>query len=202
MNLVFHWAEKLARGCGWFALCVGVLLGGAFGFATQLSVSLDPNLIHQVLTHFLFGHLPTFLVSSFVLLRVSFQLTTESEMRVDWVQGQQAAAYSLACALVCLMAWVWFFLSAMLGCWLGMMFALNGYAMPVWDAFWFDFDLSHLFHAALRMLLLALSLSVMTLVEVFFLQARRHQLGLLMSRFMTIGMFLIVAIELLDVTLM
>ena len=163
---------------------------------------LDPNVSHQLLTHVLFGHLPTFLVSSFVLLRVSFQLTTESQMRVAWTEGHQAAVYSTACAMVSLMAWAWFFLAAVLGCWLGMMLALSGCALPAWQAFWIDFDFNHLWHAALRMLALALALSVMTFVEVNFLQTHRHQLGLLMARFMTIGMLLIAGIELLDVTLM
>ena len=52
------------------------------------------------------------------------------------------------------------------------------------------------------MLALAMVLSLMTFIEVNFLQMHRHQLGLLMARFMTTGMFLIAGIELLDLTLM
>ena len=172
------------------------------GYLSQRGVLLDPNVSHQLLTHVLFGHLPTFLVSSFVLLRVSFQLATDSQMRVEWTQGHQAAVYGIACTLVSLVAWAWFFLAAMSGCLFGMMLALSGYAMPAWQAFWFDFGLDHLLHAALRMLMLALVLSVMTFIEVNFMQTHRHQLGLLMARFMTIGMFVIAGIELLDMTLM
>jgi hypothetical protein len=202
IELIFHWAEKLSRGCGWFAALIGGAAGAGVGYLSQRGVLLDPNVSHQLLTHVLFGHLPTFLVSSFVLLRVSFQLATESQMRVAWTQGHQAAVYSIACAMVSLMAWAWFFLAAVLGCWLGMMIALSGYALPGWQAFWIDFDFNHLLHAALRMLTLALALSVMTFVEVNFLQTHRNQLSLLMARFMTIGMLLIAGIELLDVTLM
>lgn len=202
IELIFHWAERLSRGCGWFAAVVGGVAGAGVGFLSQRGVLLDPNVSHQLLTHVLFGHLPTLLASSFVLLRVSFHLATESQMRVAWTQGHQAAVYSTACAIVSLMAWAWFFLAAVLGCWLGMMLALSGYALPSWHSFWIDFDFNHLLHAALRMLALALVLSVMTFVEVNFLQTHRHQLGLLMARFMTIGMLLIAVIELLDMTLM
>jgi hypothetical protein len=202
IELIFHWAEKLSRGCGWFAALIGGASGASIGYLSQRGVLLDPNVSHQFLTHVLFGHLPTFLVSSFVLLRVSFQLATESQMRATWTQGHQAVVYSTACAIVSLMAWAWFFLAAVLGCWLGMMLALSGYAMPVWLTFWVDFDFNHLLHAALRMLALAMVLSLMTFIEVNFLQMHRHQLGLLMARFMTTGMFLIAGIELLDLTLM
>jgi hypothetical protein len=199
---MFYLAEKLARGGGWFSVVVGGALGAAFGFFSQRAITLDPGLTHQILTHVLFGHLPTFFVSSFVLLRVSFQLTIDPEMRAEWTQGEQATAYSLSCAVVSLMVWAWFFLAVMMGYWLGMMLALSGYALPVWNAFWFDFDLAYVGHAALRMMLLALALSVMTFIEVNYMQTHKHQLGMLMSRFMTIGMFLIVSIEVLDVMLM
>lgn len=202
IELIFHWAEKLSRGCGWFAAVIGGGAGAGIGFLSQRSVLLDPNVSHQLLTHVLFGHLPTLLASSFVLLRVSFHLATESQMRVTWTQGHQAVVYSTACATVSLMAWAWFFLAALLGCWLGMMLALSGYAFPAWQAFWIDFDFNHLLHAALRMLALALALSVMTFVEVNVLQTHRDQLGLLMARFMTIGMLLVAVIELLDMTIM
>lgn len=202
MSLVFYWAEKLSRGCGWFAVCVGTALGLAFGVLSQKISSVDPGYTHQILTLILFGHLPTFFVSAFVLLRVSFQLATDSDMRADVRDGEQMSAYGFACALVSVMAWIWFFLAVMFGCWLGMMYAFGGYAESVWISFWVDFDLVYLLHAALRMVLLALSLSALAFFELNFLRVHHEQLGMLMSRSMTLGMALIVGIELLDLSLM
>lgn len=202
MALIFHWAEKLSRGCSLFALMVGIGLGYAFGFFLQQRSFLEPTITHQLLTHVLFGHLPTFLVSAFILLRVSFQLSTDEQSRVEWTSTQQLVSYAVGCALVCVLVWAWFFLSSMIGFWLGLMHASNGYAKPIWNAFWFDFDLNHLLHASFRMTLLAASLSVMTFVETSFLRARRNELGTLMSRFMIFGMVMIVGIELVDMSLM
>lgn len=201
MQLIFIWAEKLARGCGWFALCVGVGLGGVFGGFFQQGASFDIALTHQVLSQVLFGHLPTFFVSAFVLLRVSFQLSTDEQTRTEWTGGEQALAYAVGCAIVCVMTWTWFFLSTMLGFGLGLMQTLGGDAWPAWDAFWFDFDFHQLAHAAFRMSLMACALSLMTFVEISFMRTRRHQLAILMSRFMTVGMVMLVGIELLDITL-
>ena len=82
------------------------------------------------------------------------------------------------------------------------MHASNGYVTPIWNAFWFDFDLNHLLHASFRMALLAASLSVMTFFETSFLRVRRNELGTLMSRFMIFGMLMIVGVELIDLSLM
>lgn len=201
MHLILLWAEKLARGCGWFALSAGIGLGGVFGWFFQQGASFDITLTHQVLSQVLFGHLPTFFVSAFILLRVSFQLSTDDQTRAEWTGGEQALAYAIGCAMVCVMTWTWFFLSAMLGFGLGLVQTLGGDALPAWNAFWFDFDFHQLVHAAFRMSLMACALSLMTFIEISFMRTRMHQLGILMSRFMTVGMVMIVGIELLDITL-
>lgn len=201
MRSIFHWAEQLARGCGWFACVVGLGCGWAVALFFQNASWLNADLAHQMLTHVLFGHLPTVLVSAFVLLRVGFQLATDDSTRTEWNHSNQVATYALACALVGLLAWAWFFLSAMAGFLIGLVQTAQGSAFAYWTAYWVDFDLGHLLHAVGRMVLLSLALSAMTFIEVNLLRAHRDQLGMLMSRFMTLGMFLIVAIEALDITL-
>jgi hypothetical protein len=61
-----------------------------------------------------------------------------------------------------------------------------------------DFNLFNLLHAALRMAVLAIALSVMTYIETSLLRSRPDQLSMLMSRFMTLGFAVIVAVELTD----
>jgi hypothetical protein len=198
MSSIAHSAQKLARGCGWFALLMGTGVGYVIGLFSQQGALVDQTLAHKFITYFLFGHIPTFLVSLFILLRVGFQLSTDDDVRAEWTQGHQVLPLALACALVCLLAWAWFFLAVMFGFWLGLMQALSGFAQPVWNAYWLDFAWSNLSHAALRMTLLALALSVMTYVETSLLRNRPDQLAMLMSRFMTLGFAVIVAVELTD----
>jgi hypothetical protein len=193
-----HSAEALTRGCGWFALLVGTGFGYVFGLLSQQSTVIDQTFVHQLITYSLFGHIPTFFVSLFILLRVGFQLSTDAEVRAEWTQGHQAVSFALACALVCLIGWAWFFVAVMLGFWLGLSQALSGFAHPVWDAYWMDFNLFNLLHAALRMAVLAITLSVMTYIETSLLSSRPDQLSMLMSRFMTLGFAVIVAVELTD----
>lgn len=202
MQLAFVRAEKLVRGCGWFSLFLGIGSGWSLGYWSHKVVLVDSNLLHQFLTHILFGHLPTFFVSSFVLLRVGFHLATESDMRSEWTSSEQASKFAISCALVSLLAWAWFFFSAMLGFYLGLLQVSDGYAAPFWSSYWLDFDLTHIFHAMGRMCLLSVVLSGMIFLEVNFLREHRDHLGMLMSRFMTLGMFLILLIEILDVTLL
>ena len=105
----------------------------------------------------------------------------------------------MACALVCLIGWAWFFVAVMFGFWLGLSQSLSGFAHPVWDAYWIDFDLFNLLHAALRMAVLSIALSLMTYVETSLLRSRPDQLSMLMSRFMTLGFAVIVAVEVTDI---
>jgi len=198
MRLIFHSAETLSRGCGWFALVVGTGIGYVFGLFSQQSTAIDQTFVHQLITYSLFGHIPTFFVSLFILLRVGFQLSTYAEGRTEWTQGHQAVSFALACALVCLIGWAWFFVAVMFGFWLGLMQSLSGFAHPVWDAYWMDFDLFNLLHAAFRMVVLAIVLSVMTFIETSLLKSRPDQLYMLMSRFTTLGFAVIVAVELTD----
>jgi len=201
MRSMPHAAETLTRGCGWFALFVGTGVGYVFGLLSQQSTALDQTFVHHLMTQSLFGHIPTFSVSLFILLRVGFQLSTDAELRAQWTRGQQAVSFAIACALVCLMAWAWFFVAVMFGFWLGLMQALSGFAHPVWDAFWMDFEWFNLLHAALRMAVLAIVLSAMTYIETNLLKNRPDELSLLMSRFVTLGFAAIVAVELTDMLL-
>jgi hypothetical protein len=73
MRLIFHSAETLSRGCGWFALVVGTGIGYVFGLFSQQSTAIDQTFVHQLITYSLFGHIPTFFVSLFILLRVGSQ---------------------------------------------------------------------------------------------------------------------------------
>jgi len=199
MRLMFHSAETLTRGCGWFALVVGSGFGYIFGLLSQQSTAVDQTFVHQLITNSLFGHIPTFFVSLFILLRVGFQLSTDAEVRAEWTQGHQAVSFAMACALVCLIGWAWFFVAVMFGFWLGLSQSLSGFAHPVWDAYWIDFDLFNLLHAALRMAVLSIALSLMTYVETSLLRSRPDQLSMLMSRFMTLGFAVIVAVEVTDI---
>ena len=196
---MFHSAETLTRGCGWFALVVGSGFGYIFGLLSQQSTAVDQTFVHQLITNSLFGHIPTFFVSLFILLRVGFQLSTDAEVRAEWTQGHQAVSFAMACALVCLIGWAWFFVAVMFGFWLGLSQSLSGFAHPVWDAYWIDFDLFNLLHAALRMAVLSIALSLMTYVETSLLRSRPDQLSMLMSRFMTLGFAVIVAVEVTDI---
>jgi len=198
MRFIFHSAQTLSRGCGWFALIMGSGVGYGFGLLSQQSAVTDQTLAHQLITYSLFGHLPTFCVSLFILLKVAFHLSTHAGLRTEWTQAHQAVSFALACALVCLLGWAWFFIAVMFGFWLGLTHALSGFAQPVWNAYWTDFDLSHLAHAALRMAVLALALSAMTFIETSLLRSRPDQLAMLMSRFMTLGSAVIIAVELTD----
>lgn len=195
---MFHYAETLMRGCGWFAWIVGSALGYVVGLVSQQSAAVDQTWVHQIITHSLFGHIPSFAVSLFIVLRVGFQLSTDAEVRAEWTEVHQSVSFAFACAWVCLMGWAWFFVAVMFGFWLGLMQSLSGFAAPVWDAYWMDFDLSNLLHAALRMAVLAIALSIMTYIETSLLRSRSDQLSTLMSRFMTLGFAVIVTVELTD----
>jgi hypothetical protein len=202
MELLFHSAEKISRGCSLFAWSVGTAIGYGFGFYFEQRSYLEPELTHQFLTQTLFGHLPTFLVSAFILLRVAFQLSTDQQSRTKWNSTHQMLSYAGGCAFVCLMVWAWFFLASMLGFLMGITHASRGFAKPIWESFWLDFDFQNIFHALFRMVLLAIALSVMTFIETSFLRAARHELAALMSRFMMLGMLIIVCVELIDLSLM
>jgi len=201
MRVIFHSAQTLSRGCGWFALTMGSGIGYGVGFLSQQSAVTDQTVAHQLITYSLFGHIPTFCVSLFILLKVGFHLSTDVHLRAEWTQGHQAVSFAIACALVCLLGWAWFFVAVMFGFWLGLSHALSGFAHPVWNAYWMDFDLYHLVHAALRMAVLAFALSAMTFIETSLLRSRPDQLAMLMSRFMTLGCAVIVAVELTDMML-
>ncbi|MFM7026162.1 MAG: hypothetical protein ACKOWC_08935 [Limnohabitans sp.] len=200
---MFDIAHKFLRGCGWFALLVGGVSGAAFAWLSQHeSGVLDPQISRQIFTHVLLGRMPTVLVAAFVLLRVNFQLATDPGLARRLHDGHLTADYVLACALACVMAWAWFFLSVLAGSWLGMVQALSGYGQVVWESFWTEFEFRYLAHAGARMLMLAASLSALTFFEVRFLQAHEEPSHQMMSRAMTLGMLVIVGIEVADFFLM
>lgn len=192
-------AHKFLRGCGWFAVIVGGFAGLGFSLLSVYeSARLDPQISREVFNHLLLGRLPTLLVAAFVLLRVNFQLATDAGLARRLHDGRQTGAYVMACALACLTAWMWFFLSVLVGSWLGMMYGFSGYGQAVWESFWGAFEWTFLAHAGLRMLLLAACLSLLAFLEVWFLQAHQGQSHRMMSRAMTLGMLTIIGIEVAD----
>ena len=192
-------AQKFLRGCGWFAVIVGGLAGVVFAWLSQHeSGVLEPQISRQLFAHVLLGRLPTVLVAAFVLLRVNFQLATDTGLARRLYEGRQTGDYVLACALACVTAWMWFFLSVLAGSWLGMVQSDPGYGQTVWASFWAEFEFGYLAHAGARMLLLASGLSLLTFLEVRFLQAHEGQNHHMMSRAMTLGMLLIVGTEMAD----
>ena len=192
-------AQKFLRGCGWFAVLVGGFAGLAFSwFSVHESAQLDPQISREIFNHLLLGRLPTLLVAAFVLLRVNFQLATDAGLARRLHDGRQTGAYVLACALACLTAWMWFFLSVLAGSWLGMMYGFSGYGQAIWASFWGAFPWTYLAHAGLRMLLLSAFLSLLAFLEVRFLQAHQGQSHRMMSRAMTLGMLTIIGIEVAD----
>lgn len=192
-------AQKFLRGCGWFSLIVGGLAGMAFAWLSQHeSGVLEPEISRQLFTHVLLGRMPTLLVAAFVLLRVNFQLATDTGLARRLHEGHQTGAYVAACAMACVMAWMWFFLSVLSGSWLGMVQSDPGYGYRVWASFWTEFELDYLAHAGARMLLLATGLSLLTFLEVRFLRTHEGQNHHMMSRAMTLGVLLIIGIEVAD----
>ncbi len=196
---MFNLAHQFLRGCGWFAVLVGGLAGMAFSvIAAHESGVLDPAISRELFSHVLLGRLPTLLVAAFVLLRVNFQLATDAGLARRLHEGRQTGDYVLACALACVVAWMWFFLSVMAGSWLGMMHSLSGYGQTVWESFWVEFQYPYIIHAGVRMLLLAGCLSLLAFLEIRFLQAHEGKTHLMMSRAMTLGVLLIIGIEVAD----
>ncbi len=196
---MFNLAHQFLRGCGWFAVLVGGAAGVVFSvIAVHESGVLDPAVSRELFTHALLGRLPTLLVAAFVLLRVNFQLATDAGLARRLYDGRQTEAYVLACALACVVAWMWFFLCVLAGSWLGMMQGLSGYGHTVWESFWIEFQYRYIVHAGVRMLLLAASLSLLAFLEIRFLQAHEDATHLMMSRAMTLGVLLIIGIEVAD----
>lgn len=192
-------AHKILRGCGAFALIVGGLSGLTFALlASHESGAIDPAISQQVFVHGLLGRLPTLLVASFILLRVNFQLATDPGLARRLHDGHQTGAYVGACALVSLIAWMWFFLSALAGSWLGMMQGFSGYGHAVWESFWMHCEFTTLAHAAVRMLLLAACLSGLTFFEMWFMRQHEERSHQMMSRAMTLGMLTLITIEIGD----
>jgi len=196
---MFKLAHQFLRGCGWFAVLAGGGAGIVFSMiAVHESGVLNPSIGRELFTHVLLGRLPTLLVAAFVLLRVNFQLATDAGLARRLHDGRQTRAYAFACAMVCLVAWIWFFLSALAGSWLGMMQGLSGYGQTVWESYWVEFQYSYIVHAGFRMLLLAACLSLLAFVEIRFLQAHEGNTHLMMSRAMTLCVLLIIGIEVTD----
>lgn len=194
-----HLTQTFLLGCGWFAILLGGLLGLTFGVVTQTGdLAIDPTWSRQLFAHLLLGRLPTLLVAAFVLLRVNFQLATDAQ----WVQvlfvHKKFGAYVLACVVASMLAWAWFFLSVMAGSWLGIMHSFSGFGQLVWESHLGEFQFVQLLHAAFRMLVLALGLSLLTLVEIKFLSMQADQMHLMMSRTTILGVVMILGIELLD----
>lgn len=79
-----------------------------------------------------------------------------------------------------------------------MMQGLSGYGQTVWESYWVEFQYSYIVHAGFRMLLLAACLSLLAFVEIRFLQAHEGNTHLMMSRAMTLGVLLIIGIEVTD----
>ncbi len=196
---MFELAQKFLRGCGWFAVIVGGTAGLGFSWLSlHESARLDPQISRELFNHLLLGRLPTLLVAAFVLLRVNFQLATDAGLARRLHEGRQTGAYVMACAVACLTAWAWFFLSVLGGSWLGMMHGFSGYGQAIWESFWGTFRFMYIAHAGLRMLLLAAFLSLLAFLEVRFLQAHEGQNHRMMSRAMTLGMLTIIGIEAAD----
>ena len=192
-------AQKFLRGCGWFAVIVGGLSGLAFAWlSVHEATRLDPQISRELFNHLLLARLPTLLVAAFILLRVNFQLATDVGLARRLHDGRQTGAYVMACALACLTAWMWFFLSVLAGSWLGMMYGFSGFGQTVWESFWGKFPFTYLAHAGLRMLLLAAGLSLLAFLEIRFLQAHEGQKHRMMSRATTLGMLAIIGIEVAD----
>jgi hypothetical protein len=192
-------AQTFLSGCGWFAILLGGALGLSFGIVTQTGVlPLDPEWSRQLFSHLLLGRLPTLLVAAFVLLRVNFQLATDAQFLQVLFEHKKFGAYVLACVLVSMLAWSWFFLSVLAGSWLGMMLGLSGFGQLTWETHLVEFQFAQLLHAAFRMLVLALGLSLLTFVEIKFLSMQPDQMHLMMSRTTIFGVVMILGIELLD----
>ena len=197
--MTFTLAHNFLRGCGWFALIFGGALGLVFSLVSvHESGVLDPGVGRELFTHLLLGRLPTLLVAAFVLLRVNFQLATDAGLARRVYDGRQTSAYALACILACLMAWMWFFMSVLAGSWLGMMLGLSGYGQSAWESYWIDFKYAYFIHAGIRMLLLAVCLSLLAFVEIKVLRSHEESRHLMMSRAMALGMLLIIGIEVAD----
>ena len=196
---VYERAHQFLAGCGWFALIVGGGLGLVFGlYAHQQSGLLDPSYLKEIFSHVLLGRLPTVLVAAFVLLRVNFQMATDHTFEHVWTQTRHSLTYVVACGVTCMLAWMWFFLAVLIGSWLGMMQSHAGFGQGVWEAYWGEFEFQYWLHAGLRMLLLAAALSGLTYFEIKLLKSHQNWDSHMMSRSMTVGMVIIVGIEVLD----
>lgn len=197
--MTFSLTQNFLRGCGWFSLIFGGAIGVVFSLVSvHESGVLAPSVGRGLFTHLLLGRLPTLLVAAFVLLRINFQLATDVGLARRLFEGRKTAAYAGACILACLVAWIWFFLSVLGGSWLGMMLGLSGDGHGVWESYWIDFQYADFIHAAIRMILLAFCLSLLAFIEIHVLQSHQDSAHLMMSRAMTLGMLLIIAIEVAD----
>jgi len=75
---------------------------------------------------------------------------------------------------------------------------LSGFGQLTWETHLVEFQFAQLLHAAFRMLVLALGLSLLTFVEIKFLSMQPDQMHLMMSRTTIFGVVMILGIELLD----
>ena len=192
-------AQRLLHGCGWFALCVGSALAALTCWLLDGPLMAQPQWAHQVLGHFLWGRVPTLLVAWFVVLRLNLHGMLTPAL-VQGVLQQQLSPWGLgwACVVTATLCWMWLLLVASVLTGVGAQWVLGAHAQSLLAHVLSDSTAQPLWHAGLRLLVLAMTLAWVSFIEWRFFSAPHLAPGMAFMRAMVLGALVVLGLELAD----
>lgn len=192
-------AQRLLRGCGWFALCVGTALAGLTCWLLDGALMAQPQWAQQVLVHFLWGRVPTLLVAWFIVLRLNLHGMLTPALVESVVQNRLSPwGLGWASVVTACLCWMWLLLVAALLTGLGTQLLLGTHAQSLLAHLLGDSASQPFWHGGLRLLVLAMAVAWVSFIEWHFLDGRQLAPGMAFMRAMTLGALGVVGLELAD----
>lgn len=193
--------DRVHRGGDGFALIGGGLSGLLAGLFLFPLIQGQADFLLPYLRELLLDQLPVWMIACFLILRLAFLLHSDG----DYVHTMTASPFALlthalACIVASLQAWGVFFLSTLLGWWVGIHTSSSAQYRPFFEAV-MEFDRVAVVASALKMALLAALMALSSWVELIWMDDSQdrhpHDASNALLRSVVLGASILFAIEML-----
>lgn len=189
-------AQRLLRGCGWFALCCGSLLGITASWLSQGPLASQPQWADAIFSQVLMGRLPTVLVAVFVLFRLNFHWVTEPQFVQAILQNDRSPwGVALANAITASLCWAWLLFCGLGLTWFFLELRIGGHAHLAFEHLLIQISPLSWLHDWLRLTALSVGVAWVSFIEVRFLGAHQLEPSLALSRAMVLGLLWVGGVE-------
>jgi hypothetical protein len=194
--------DRVYRGGDGFALVLGGLSGLLTGLFLLPLIPSQADFLLQYLPELLLDQLPVWMIACFLILRLAFLMQSDTDYLQTLTESPFALlTHTLACIVASLHAWIIFFLSTVLGLWVGI-YTSDSAQYRTFIETVINFDRMAFLVSALKMALLSVLLSLSSWFELIWVDHSRrkinqHDASKAIIRSVMLGALILFSIELL-----